>query len=84
MSKLTKFKQWVKSVVAAVKTYVYKRRCASFKFVMKPHEILDRYVIFKGLMYRVQFTAEGVSIQDQNNNFVDCQLTRLQVLKQLT
>ncbi|MGF1787105.1 hypothetical protein L4D00_15020 [Photobacterium swingsii] len=59
----------------------YDEACSNFHFVLDPYHVPERYVVFEGIIYRVQFKQEGVSITDQQGDFIECQLTRLKVLK---
>ncbi|MGL4765223.1 MAG: hypothetical protein ACRC2N_09385 [Aeromonas sp.] len=43
----------------------YTKTLNNFKFVLNPTEVLDRLIIFKGSIYRIQFQADGFTVQDE-------------------
>lgn len=59
----------------------YQKEIKKFSFSVNPLEVIDRYIVLEGQLYRLQFSTEGISITDGNGDFIDCQLTRLQVMK---
>lgn len=62
----------------------YDKLCSKFTLTIDPTKVgLDKYLVQSGSLYRVQFFEAGLSITDGYGNFIEDELTRLRVLKQL-
>lgn len=57
-------------------------QCNLFNFNVDPSKGLDRYVVLKGKLYRVILLEQGLSITDENGQYVHDRLLRLSILVQ--
>ncbi|WP_429142653.1 hypothetical protein [Aeromonas veronii] len=62
----------------------YQKALNQFKFVLSPSEVLDRIVIFKGGVYRIQFQPDGFTVHDElNDKPVNDPLRVIQLLSEI-
>lgn len=61
----------------------YSKAVSKFNLVINPHDIVERYVVINGDLFRVNFLEQGISIRDSQGELIECQLTGLKVLQRL-
>ncbi|WP_162176363.1 hypothetical protein [Enterovibrio calviensis] len=59
----------------------YEKLCRKFNFGINPSATREYYLVMNGSLFRILFLEVGLSITDGEGQFVECQLTRLKVLK---